>query len=39
MGAGAFGTDLCTSLAVNGTGRLTLRRWPVGDEPWKPIGF
>jgi hypothetical protein len=33
MSAGAFGTDLCISLAVNGTGRLTLRRWRVGDEP------
>jgi hypothetical protein len=39
MDAGAFGTDLCISLALNGTGRLTLRRWPVGDGPWKPIGF
>jgi hypothetical protein len=33
MGAGGFGTDLCTSLAINGTGRLTLRRWPVRDGP------
>jgi hypothetical protein len=28
MDAGAFGTDLCISLAINDTGRLTLRRWP-----------
>ena len=33
MDAGAFGTDLRISLAVNDTGRLALRRWPVGDGP------